>query len=601
MENIITKIIICSGSLLGLYYLFLAKEKTFVFNRFYLIFSLIFSMCIPFFTIETIPIENEKPEIIFEQAISQQVITNNIEKQQIWDFSTIIVSIYSLAAFIFLIKFVYSLIKIKNLKGKNILHNKRKIVLLQKDHAPFSFWNTIYVSEKHFINNEIGNQIFLHEEIPIRQKHTIDLLFAEILKIVLWFNPFIYLYKKVIISNHEFLADEGVIKQNKNIKTYQELILNEILKQQNPALVHSFNFNNTKKRFIMMTKQNSKFGKAKRFMAIPVFAIATFAFAEKVYGSENVISAKKQQSFTFQDSPYVEYQKILQKYSQYLDKKDYPGFLSALTPQDKNSLYELYLRIPEEQTYDLEVVVKESKGKFNRKKITDEVIKKYLDAQKYIMIIDGKKVENSKLSTYNKADFATFVEMNSNPKDGLKQNRSVIFMTNKYHENYLKKKLITTMIRFNGNSNSSVINDTIIQKTIKALAKEVKSSASKEKTVTDVAVATAFSDQEKTPAEFPGGMDNFRRSIGENFNHLPFESKGGTVSASVMISIDENGNTTDVKANGDNVTFNNEAIRTVKIVTNNKVWKPATENGKAVKSVFKLPLKMAFADKTPAK
>jgi beta-lactamase regulating signal transducer with metallopeptidase domain len=141
--------------------------------------------------------------------------------------------------------------------------------------------NTIYISKDYFKDGNIENSIFLHEEIHVKQKHTADVLFTEILKILLWFNPFIYFYKRAMVTNHEFIADEQVIYNNKNIKSYQELILKEILKQQDLNLIHQFNFNNTKKRFIMMTSKNSKFAKAKKYLTIPAFTALTLIFAEK--------------------------------------------------------------------------------------------------------------------------------------------------------------------------------------------------------------------------------------------------------------------------------------------------------------------------------
>jgi beta-lactamase regulating signal transducer with metallopeptidase domain len=89
--------------------------------------------------------------------------------------------------------------------------------------------NTIYISKDYFKDGNIENSIFLHEEIHVKQKHTADVLFTEILKILLWFNPFIYFYKRAMVTNHEFIADEQVIYNNKNIKSYQELILKKFL------------------------------------------------------------------------------------------------------------------------------------------------------------------------------------------------------------------------------------------------------------------------------------------------------------------------------------------------------------------------------------
>lgn len=283
METIILKVILCSGIVLGLYYLFLAKEKTFTFNRFYLLLGLVFAYSIPFVTIETKLITNEKPKLFFEQEIPQQVLQTPVEIQaETFDYTQLLWLIYFIISGILILKMLYAIVKIKRLKGRKIIYKNRNIVLLEKDIAPFSFLNSIYLSENYFKDGKIDDRIFLHEEIHVKQKHSFDVLFIEIVKAFSWFNPFIYFYKNVMIINHEFIADEEVITKNENIKNYQELILNEVLRQQNLNLIHQFNFNNTKKRFIMMTNKNSKFAKAKKYFALPISVILFFAFAEKI-------------------------------------------------------------------------------------------------------------------------------------------------------------------------------------------------------------------------------------------------------------------------------------------------------------------------------
>ena len=248
MEIILLKIIICSGVLLGLYHLFLAKERTFTFNRFYLIFALLFSLCIPFATIETKQVHEEIPSAIFvEETVQPITAASTVAQQESFDYLKVLLIINFIVTGILLLKIVYSILKIKRLKGRKIDYQSRKIVLLEKDLAPFSFWDTIYLSENYFQDSKIDDTIFLHEAIHIKQKHSADILFVEIVKALFWFNPFIYYYKKAMVSNHEFIADESVLIQSNNVKNYQELILQEILKQQNLPLIHQFNFNNTKK------------------------------------------------------------------------------------------------------------------------------------------------------------------------------------------------------------------------------------------------------------------------------------------------------------------------------------------------------------------
>lgn len=283
---IVLKIILCSGILLGLYHLFLVKEKTFTFNRFYLITALLFSLCIPFATIETKEVVKETPATVFVEGNEQPVEAQILTPHESFDYTKALLIGYCIVSGILILKIGYSIIKIKKLKGIRIKYQNRNVFLLKQDLAPFSFWNTIYLSETYFKDSKIEDSVFLHEEIHVKQKHSLDILFVEVLKAVFWINPFIYLYKKAMVDNHEFIADESVISKNKNIKSYQELILQEILKQQNLPLIHQFNFNNTKKRFIMMNNKNSKFAKVKNYLAVPAFAVLAIVFVEKTYAKE---------------------------------------------------------------------------------------------------------------------------------------------------------------------------------------------------------------------------------------------------------------------------------------------------------------------------
>jgi len=247
MLTIVLKMILCSGILLALYHLVLVKERTFIFNRFYLISALLFSFSIPFATIETKQVEKEIPQTVFVGEIQQPILQTVIVQQERFDYTKALLIAYCIVSGILILKIGYSIIRIKKLKGRKITYQNRTVFLLKQDLAPFSFWNTIYLSETYFKDSKIQDSVFLHEEIHVKQKHSADILCVEILKAVFWLNPFLYFYKKAMVNNHEFIADDSVIRKKKNIKSYQELILQEILKQQNLPLIHQFNFNNTKK------------------------------------------------------------------------------------------------------------------------------------------------------------------------------------------------------------------------------------------------------------------------------------------------------------------------------------------------------------------
>lgn len=280
---IILKIILCSSLLLVVYNLFLQKEKIYRFNRFYLLFSLLFSYTVPFISIKT---ETPKPTNRLHTTIeATQQILDLTKKQENFNWQNLVWIIYGIVALLFLMKAILSVLKIRSLKGEKIIYQNQNVLLTKENISPFSFWKTIYLGGNYLINNNIDSMILLHEKSHLEQKHSIDLLFIEILKIITWFNPAIYFYKKAIVTNHEFLADESVLKNNFNVKDYQNLILQEIISNQNYNLTHTFNFKNTKKRFIMMNTKKSKLTDIKKVVSIPVLIIAFVLFVQKTYAN----------------------------------------------------------------------------------------------------------------------------------------------------------------------------------------------------------------------------------------------------------------------------------------------------------------------------
>ncbi|SEM60961.1 hypothetical protein SAMN05421856_104448 [Chryseobacterium taichungense] len=190
----ILKIILCSSLLITLYFTFLQKEKMYRFNRFYLLFSLIFSYAVPFISVTS---ENPKPVNGLQTTL--EVTTKVLDltpKQESFNWTNLLWMSYGIITVILLIKTIYSISKIKNIKGKKIGYKNQKIVLTDENIPPFSFWKTIYIGKNYLVNNQIDPRIFIHEKSHIDQKHSLDLLFIEILKIFTWFNPSLFSTKK---------------------------------------------------------------------------------------------------------------------------------------------------------------------------------------------------------------------------------------------------------------------------------------------------------------------------------------------------------------------------------------------------------------------
>ncbi|RTY76028.1 energy transducer TonB [Flavobacterium sp. LS1R10] len=286
MSDFLIKSTITLFILLAVYYLFLEKEKIHVFNRFYLLFSLVFSMVIPFITIEVI-------QEIAHSAVNPgniQILQGNAVVLEETNYLAIgLWSLYAVVTLVLAIRFISNIIKISSKMKSNtpIDYKNAKLILLPKKTLPHTFLNTIFINETEYNYRQIEAELYTHELTHVTQKHTLDILFIELLKTVFWFNPIFIFYKKAIQLNHEFLADEKVVTSYNNVPFYQSLLLSKANENQTFYLASNLNYLITKKRLLMMTKTTSK-TKAllKKATLIPVVTALLFLLCTKVVAQE---------------------------------------------------------------------------------------------------------------------------------------------------------------------------------------------------------------------------------------------------------------------------------------------------------------------------
>ncbi|WP_417350863.1 M56 family metallopeptidase [Flavobacterium alkalisoli] len=274
MSEFLIKSAISMAVLLLVYKSFLEREKMHRFNRFYLLFSLFFSLAIPFINIP-IYVEVEvaqAPAQVIQKvtdtftvtpvAISPTEIITSEPKVDYLPYA--IWGIYALVTLILTVRFALNIAQFYKRKRQNekVPYNGATIILLEEDILPHTFLNNIFLNKKEYKRQTIEPELYNHELTHVKQRHTLDILFIELLKTVFWFNPLLYFYKKAIQLNHEFLADEKVIKTN-NVTHYQQLLLNKAsFKAETIFLSSNLNFSITKKRFNMMNKTTPKWKSA---------------------------------------------------------------------------------------------------------------------------------------------------------------------------------------------------------------------------------------------------------------------------------------------------------------------------------------------------
>ncbi|MGN7708855.1 M56 family metallopeptidase [Chryseobacterium sp. 22543] len=586
MTAIILKIVLCSSIFIAVYYLFLEKERMYRFNRWYLLSAILLSYIIPLINITIQRPEAEtKPQIIIEETAQQMVFIQ--PEPESFNWMNIIWAIYAVITLFLLIKSLFALLAVRRIQGEKQIYEDYNILLTSESLSPFSFWNTIYMGKSYMENNVIDQRIFLHEKAHIDQKHSIDLVILNLLKIFTWFNPVLFLYKKAVITNHEFLADEAVLKKNYNIKEYQNLILEEILSRQNPSLTHSFNFNNTKKRFIMMKTKKSKFSLLKKTAGITTLIVAAVLLSERTYAGNpaNVQMPEKIAETSVQansQNSYQEFKDILAKYADLLNHGKYAEFSKNVTESDKKRLAELYPLLNENQKNEQKITFF-ALPELKKRIPTENELKSFLNKNEYAVWIDSKKIENSVLKNYKKTDFSNVSISKIYPNAKTAKNPQpyqVSLMTHPYFAKTKEEGKSSMMMGFKRQELKKT-QDTITPRENNIVSSEGKNTNLQE-------------DKTFVSAEYPNGMKDLRTKIGRTMDLNTLNSVNGTIKAFAYVHIDETGKTTNVTASGDNDVFNKEFLRTMTAISSETVWKPATKDGKAIASVLKIPATMTF-------
>lgn len=270
MINYIIQVLLFQTVFLAVYDLILKKETFFQWNRAYLIISSILAYVIPlirFFGVsESIPSEYRimLPEVVLspQTFIEKQVESTTVLFTGL-QWLLIVGGMVAAVLFIYKIIQIIQLIRF-NRKEKNKDYD---LVLLPKQQSSFSFFRYIFLG-----NNLIEKeQIIAHELVHVKQKHSIDLLYFEIQKILLWFNPYSYIYQNRMAEVHEFIADAKTVNK-KEKSTFYHSLLAETFSVDKLAFVNSYNKQSIiKKRMMMLAKNKSKeILKLKYLWLIPV-------------------------------------------------------------------------------------------------------------------------------------------------------------------------------------------------------------------------------------------------------------------------------------------------------------------------------------------
>ena len=258
------------------YLLIFANDKAFTRNRIYLLTSIVFALVIPMLSFPVFARE------VFTYAIpvgKSSNLTPSLVAPSSVNWKDLLAILYWIVFGLLSLRLVYHFFFIRKVlrTSKSIIKDNIKFVITDKLTTPASIFNNLIVND---IN--IPQEIIDHEKVHMDHGHTWDVLLVEIMKVIFWFNPFIYLLAKCLKDNHEYMADHIAAKSLKSELDYSNILI-EYAKsnKHSPILLNTFS-SITKKRIIMLSKNKSN-NIFKSLLLFPIFLAILTLFSFDTY------------------------------------------------------------------------------------------------------------------------------------------------------------------------------------------------------------------------------------------------------------------------------------------------------------------------------
>ena len=278
-----------SSVCLAMFYLFyrmlLSKETFHRFNRIALLGVLLLSCLVPMIELTTAeasglgqPFLELEEMVLMVEAEPEGVLT---ETSSPFPWKALMLLVYVGGILFFVLRHLWSLgrmVRLLRASRRETLKGGITLFVHREKAAPFSWMNMIAVSEEDLEENR--NAILTHERAHIKNCHSWDLLLAEVCIFFEWFNPAAWLLKQELQTIHEYEADEWVINNGIDAKTYQLLIIKKAVGARLYSIANSFNHSSLKKRITMMIKKKSNpWARLKYLYVLPLATVAVAAFA----------------------------------------------------------------------------------------------------------------------------------------------------------------------------------------------------------------------------------------------------------------------------------------------------------------------------------
>jgi bla regulator protein BlaR1 len=273
----IALLLFCAG-----YYLVLRHLTFYTLNRAYLMVAIVFATLYPKIDLSDFALRHEtiaKPvqTVILNWRTPAESLIKPLTHPDYWQWATVIFWAGAVFLGFRLLMQLFSLFILYRKSKPGRIHN-HDVRLIDGEAAPFSFWRTIYVNPANHTPADL-QAILLHEQVHVNGWHTADILLAELSSIFYWFNPGVWLMKKAVRENIEFITDRKILNKGFDSKAYQYSLVNVSFNTATPGIVNHFNISTIKKRIIMMNaKRSSKFKLTRYAFVVPAVVLLLLVF-----------------------------------------------------------------------------------------------------------------------------------------------------------------------------------------------------------------------------------------------------------------------------------------------------------------------------------
>ena len=299
------------------YRLLFTNDTFFSWRRFMLLNTYLIALLVPFADFSNwirIHEATQNMASTYAETVLSEA-TSLPSKATVLSWNTILLWIYMGGVCMFLLRFVIQLIGIYRLAKKTEVSTIKgiKVHIIEKNESPFSFFRWIFVNPEVRYESQL-QEILIHEQCHVEQKHSIDVVLAELFTIVCWFNPFAWLLKREIRLNLEYLADLYVVQVGCDQKSYQYHLLGMTYHKNVSTILNNFNDLLLKKRIKMMNRRRSRLiVKAKYTLLIPVTAtllvvkniesVAHSLVSNKIVSNDVIVSVNTKANNVLQKKP----------------------------------------------------------------------------------------------------------------------------------------------------------------------------------------------------------------------------------------------------------------------------------------------------------